>query len=666
VARNPFHQLYVGERIPPSEFVAIFSDKLVKHATQLFEPGNVVLTGVQGSGKSMLFKLLQPEVRLQYLEENAQFPISERLGRFIGAGINVNIARCNEFGQRRAPVGDYQQELMFADFLNYFLVSDILKSIETIATNSQAEKLIGVSLSDKTKNKFVNAIRNNAVWEGYLGQCESWQALKDRIEERLTLYRRFLGHNDIQLNDTVANTKTAAGEPMRAAVEALRLSGILAQDTNVFVLIDQYEELATITDPDGNKADFRGVVNRILNQRDPTVSYRVGTRGYAWRDHLSIFGTDARLEQDRDFKLVALDELLSQREDSSTAIFSDFAGDVFQRRVDYLKANEKGVELPTRLLEVMNHSQAPKELAKQYGGKDPAGVLKFDAGWPSDVPAEITDGLSAMAVDDPLSAKLGEIWIRQKGWAANDSLTAPPWMTKKEQYWRKERIEPTLLAIAGIRKQRAIWSGEEDILGLSGRNILIFLSICQLIWENGLKASDSLDGLPEIPIRHSIQNIGIVQAGKYWMDKLPFEYGRSRDRHRFIQNIGEMFRKLIISDRKLSNPGHYGFSLDYNEFVDNDFVHKFLIELADFGNITMSEHTTKNKDGKRRMKFHLNPIYCPIYRIPYQRTKEPKYVKCNDVETWMVDSGILESTSSGKRTSSSAHAPTPLFDDLEG
>jgi hypothetical protein len=666
VARNPFHQLYVGERIPPSEFVAIFSDKLVKHATQLFEPGNVVLTGVQGSGKSMLFKLLQPEVRLQYLEENAQFPISERLGRFVGAGINVNIARCNEFGQRRAPAGDYQQELMFADFLNYFLVSDILKSIETIATHSQAGGLVGVTLNESKKSDFVNSMRANPVWEGYLDNCASWHDFKERIEERLTLYRRFLGHNDIQLNDVVANTKTAAGEPMRAIVEALRHSEILAQDTNVFVLIDQYEELATITDPDGNKADFRSVVNRILNQRDPTVSYRVGTRGYAWRDHLSIFGTDARLEQDRDFKLVALDALLSQREDASTAIFPDFARDVFQRRVDYLKKNEKGIDLSSRLSDVMNRSQSPGDLARQYGGENPAAVLKFDAEWPNDVPEETAEGLLALAIDDPLSAKLGEIWIRQKGWGASDSLTAPPWTSKKEQYWRKERIEPALLAIAGIRKQRAIWSGEEDILGLSGRNILIFLSICQLIWENGLKASESLDGLPEIPIRHSIQNIGIVQAGKYWLDKLPFEYGRSRDRHRFIQIIGEMFRKLILSDKKLSNPGHYGFSLDYNEFVGSDVVYKFLIELADFGNLIMSEHTTKNKNGKRRVKFHLNPIYCPIYRIPYQRTKEPKYVKCSDVETWMLDAGILESTSNGKRSSSPAHAPMPLFDDLEG
>ena len=56
---NPFFELYVGDRLSSSEFVNIFSPFLVEHAEALFLPGNVVVKGVQGSGKSMLLKLVK-------------------------------------------------------------------------------------------------------------------------------------------------------------------------------------------------------------------------------------------------------------------------------------------------------------------------------------------------------------------------------------------------------------------------------------------------------------------------------------------------------------------------------------------------------------------------------------------------------------------------------
>ena len=101
MANNPFHHLYAGEKVDPAEFVQIFSNKLVEHASPVFQSGHVVLTGVQGSGKSMLYKLFDPAVRIAYADLEEPFPISPDHSNFIGAGINVNTARCNEFGNRR-------------------------------------------------------------------------------------------------------------------------------------------------------------------------------------------------------------------------------------------------------------------------------------------------------------------------------------------------------------------------------------------------------------------------------------------------------------------------------------------------------------------------------------------------------------------------------------
>src|ERR1700742_4714150 len=143
MARNPFQQLYVGEKVDPEEFVEIFSAKLVPHAMPLFQPGHVVLSGVQGSGKSMLFKLLQPQVRRAYAAMEKDFPIAPEDSRFIGAGININTARCNEFGNRRAEAGDSSQELMFGDFFNYIVCLDMISSVRTLG----GERSISSALS---------------------------------------------------------------------------------------------------------------------------------------------------------------------------------------------------------------------------------------------------------------------------------------------------------------------------------------------------------------------------------------------------------------------------------------------------------------------------------------------------------------------------------------
>jgi len=86
---NPFNELYVSETVGPGAFVQIFSAKLLHNASALYLPGNVVLKGMQGSGKSMLLTLLKPEVRVAYAEARSKFPLSGAQSRFISAGINL-------------------------------------------------------------------------------------------------------------------------------------------------------------------------------------------------------------------------------------------------------------------------------------------------------------------------------------------------------------------------------------------------------------------------------------------------------------------------------------------------------------------------------------------------------------------------------------------------
>src|SRR5688500_14483501 len=86
---NPFHELYVTESIGSDAFVRLYSDKLVNHTTALFKPGNVILKGLPGTGKSMMLNLLKPSIRLAYKKSGVSFPVPSRFSKFIGAGINL-------------------------------------------------------------------------------------------------------------------------------------------------------------------------------------------------------------------------------------------------------------------------------------------------------------------------------------------------------------------------------------------------------------------------------------------------------------------------------------------------------------------------------------------------------------------------------------------------
>ncbi|MFN3818057.1 hypothetical protein [Blastomonas sp.] len=655
MTRNPFQQLYVGEKVDPDEFVEIFSHKLVPHAMPLFQPGHVILSGVQGSGKSMLFKLLQPEVRVAYSDIGEPFPIPEESSRFIGAGININTARCNEFGNRRAEQGDSAQELMFGDFFNYVVALDILKSVKILSDNSSLTAQLGLKFDRDPLRRFVNSTANSDVWEGYLQGAEDIDDLESRLRKRLALYRRFMNGNDTTLDPAVSVSKTSAGEPMKVIVTELKRSGVVPKDIEFYVLIDQYEELANIRS-NGAEADYRSVINKIIS-RDPTLSYRIGTRGYAWRNHLKVFGSNGHLEQDRDYKLVELDSRLRTQEMRGTSVFPEFANDVFLRRLRHSASPGSARAKAVRIADALGRSPAPKDEAIQLAGDTPSEAIRIDPDWP----AEITQQLRELAATDPLSAKLGEVWYRQKGWEAES--TDLPWQKKSKQYWRKERVELCLLQIGGTKKQRAIYSGEENLLGLSGGNILLFLSLCQYIWEYATQASSRSDRQPELPINAGIQTIGVFQAARTWLERIPSDYGRSDDRYKLIQTLGEKFSTALYGDLKMSNPGHNGISLSIEELRSNPEIFNFLIEAVDYGNLVMVEHATRNKDRKRRYKFYLHPLYCPMYRIPYQRTKEPMYLSVDKLKDWLAEAGIIERLEPPKaRRSGKVLSDMPLLD----
>ena len=679
---NPFFELYVGDRLSSSEFVEIFSPFLVEYAEALFLPGNVVVKGVQGSGKSMLLSLLKPDVRMEYARAEAKFPVRSEISKFIGAGINLAHSNAIDFGYRVISSDVHETALFFADFVNYTILLDLFLSIHTLSKLLDAG--IGdlhIDLSVEREDAFVTKLATSDIFQGSLEGCTSIDDVKSRMRKRLNAYRRFLHINDKQLDGQIRESKTDIGAPISATVELLKACGVIGQDVAIFIHVDQYEELANISPLERSSPDYRRVINRALARRDPAISYRIGTRGHAWRNHGYIFGADAKLEEERDYKFVDLDVTLRRHENRKTWVFPGFAEDVFARRlkhVGFARKEETGREL---LVRVFGKGMSAEHKARRYGGSNRGRSVKVNRDWPED----FKEGILTLAEEDPLSARLLEAWVLQqldrstnsrKRLSPRDLSMAMLSAMQAKVWWRKERIELALVQIAGRCQQRPLWSGFSALIDLSGGNILTFLSICQFIWDTQNQVSEEDKSPTELSeIDFEVQAIGIFKASNYWFKKIPQETGQSGDRFRLARQIGNVLMRDLYADRKMSYPGHNGFSLADDDLDRFPHVKTLLEEMSDYGTVVVWPHTTKEKNRRNRQKVYLSPVLCPQFKIHYQRLKEPNYIHPTQVEEWMAEAGLqlpasyrpskVRRNSRRRQVAREKESNLPLFDDGE-
>jgi hypothetical protein len=646
---NPFHELYVGESIGPDKFVSLFSDVIVEHATALFQPGHVILKGLPGTGKSMLLNLLKPSIRIAYSTSGSKFPVPIEFHKFIGAGINLKRSGISDFGQR--PIEGAKENLSatpiyFGDFLNYYLIADIMSTIKKLTLDDPTKKLakdIGLCYEEKSLNSFAVALSRSDCWYGYMKKVENFSDFTNRISNRISTYRSFLNYNLNALPDELTQSKSIIGIPVSKCIEQLRAFNIIGKEVEVFIRIDQYEELAWLDEGVANLgSSFQEIIRKLLGMRDPNVSYRIGTRHFAWSKDKKMFGSDARLEKKRNYKEISIDSVLRRKENARTWIFPKFAEDIFDRRIK-LSPYSNYDPSESLLPHVFGRGLTPNERALLYVPYDKEKVVRPETAWPE----AWKTFLRTLAQTDPLSARLGEAWARQKGKediVQNSSWEKPfPWEIKK--WWRKERIEQALMQIASRNQQQMIWYGKDDILGLSGGNILIFLSLCQHIWDvwirdNRNREEFSMD-LPQID--SVLQSVGIRETSIDWFEDIGDEKG-GKERKLFISYIGRLFNKTMVEDKPMSYPGANGFSVTLEDLEKYEVVYEFLKDASDYGDLYDAPHTTKLANKKARHKWYLNPILSPYFKIPFSHTKEPIYLnKFKELLRWLVESQAFRS-----------------------
>lgn len=652
---NPFHQIYVSDSVNPEVFGKIFSPLLLSDTLALFQPGNVILEGVQGSGKSMLLSLLKPEIRIAYMNSDTPFPVPELFSDFVSGGINLIRSSVLDFGQRSIELGnegDIERiPLYFADFVNCWIVLDIFASIELLSSINQ--KLLSPGMrfnSDKESlDRFAKLLIKEDCWSGYLNSSASYEEVKKALQSRIRAYRNFFGFRTDNIPAEISSTITEPGEPISHTAKILWKAGVVPESTPFYIRIDQCEEITRLEAKSREKRlhqEFRSVINKIIGTRDPNISYRLGGRKYAFRTNSDarMLGSTGPIEDFRNFKIVDLDEILRRRENRRTWIFPKFAEDVFRKRLEV-----SGYSLPAStkdfLIAVFGGSHLTvAEKVKMYVGKNnPKSLIAIDESFP----AEIVELINKIAETDLLSAKLGEAWIRQQiikqkpDIPHNDYL---PWESTAKKWWKKERMVMASLQIAAKRSQKMIWARKDDILDLAGGNVLMFLSICQHIWAAWLRSlpRDTNWSDNKMPLIHDpyIQSEGIEEASDRWYDKIT-EEPDGHARRRFISYLGNEFRNQLRSDLKMSYPGHNGISVALADLESDVEVYNILKDASAYGFMVDRKHTSKTKTRGECRKWYLHPILSPHFQIPVSHTKEPIYANTKLLRKWLEKAQVL-------------------------
>jgi hypothetical protein len=651
MASNPFHDLYLSEAISEDDVVNFFSPIIVKYSGIVFEPGNVIITGLQGTGKTMLLNLLRPELRLAYRKANIPFPVADRASKFIGAGINLRKCGILEFAQHLEPDMEAKQvqelALLFADFFNYWIVGDLLASLQQIILCDYADVKADVGLIDNQAklDEFAQILANDPCWFEAMREVTNFFELSNAISKRISTYRKFLNLNIDELPREILTTKTVIGDPVLKAVDALRRSGLLLEKTKVFIRVDQYEQLTTLNIAGTQYGSrCRELIHKALAARDGRVSYRIGTRTYGWDERPTIYRTDDVLERKRDFDIHDMDELFRRRENRKTWLFPEFAQDIFSRRI---RNSEYGIESES-ITTTLGKTASPASRAESYVTSSDTRRRLIESALDTISPA-VSDSwknhIRSLANEDVLAAWLTCAWVRQKiGGKRNMPLGEPPATTKlawtAKPYWHKERVQLGLMQLASANRQAPMWSGESDVLSLSDGQILLFLFVLQHIWDAWLRdRRGEEENIFQLPIRQEVQSQGVREASSEWRSKQS-EGPNAYKRKIFVDSVGQHLYLRLSNDRSMSNPGANGFSVENGELDQNVDVKKFLMDAVSYGDLIDSDHTSKTK-GERRTKYYLSSILSPYFRIPNIHTKEPEYVSIKQVRQWMGEGEII-------------------------
>jgi hypothetical protein len=523
-----------------------------------------------------------------------------------------------------------------ADFLNQFLFREFLVALQFLYSDQGSQFAQWLDLrSDRIQDTtLATEIASWDCWFGYYANCRSLADLLQRCETRLNTWRAFLATDIDCIPSEVWQTKSEIGVPLHQMGNLL--SKISRQGRlPLYVVLDQYEVLPELNKTHGTS--LQRLVNTLIKARDPVVFFKIGARTYDWGTEVRIWGSESRIEVQRDYVIVNLPDLLMRKESHEGWLFPDFAMDVAHKRIraeGYRISREK-------VHDIFGPWDAEEESWRYFRNKQRRFVVIRGLN------EYLTDRIKDVCEEDssPLELRLAAAWALERVRRGESSrqianeLSERPW---RRPWWKKERIGVALLQIASFANQRKLYYGWWNLVYLAGGNITAFLQICNEIWD--LSTRSGYHPLKDTPLNYEVQTDGVLAASEKWRARDKNELVGGAKRYEVFGRLGPAISQALVRDWGISNPGHSGFSLRESELwapaattEAKSRVARFLKDAVSWAILEERAHTSKTRDSASRRKWYLHPLLSPIFALPHIRVKEPLYTDVATVYSWIFD-----------------------------
>lgn len=540
----------------------------------------LLVTGARGSGKTMLARRFSLEVQLAAHRASGR-PIVPKDFPRIGLYLRPEADYLHSFNQCDEALRD-DFDRLFAQFLDILVVRQALIALNDLGGLSQ--------WCDETE------LLRTLCTE--FGQFEITMSglptFLDFLEIQTQRIRYYL-NNPFPQNRPVFTQPNAL---MRLLTERLRRVGHFNEHYFV-VLVDEYE----------NYADYQQrIVNTRLKQsrREDGITYRLFMRSGGLRTRETV-SSGQLIEETHDYREHALDQEMD---------FDDFKGYVLAVANRHLEQHpyfqKKAL---TRLDDMLQDLPAEEEARLLVGGRRAPPLVDWVK---NHYPHHADEILAWMETEqEPLRQATAIVMLNQ-GKSVDKVLTAFRTQSKEAKDWYHNYSRGALHWLCRLYHQEKRYAGINQLVGLSGNTIRVFLDFCHAIFAEWQEA-----GGANLPISHAVQNKAIRRQVGIFRENLRSADHSPREVNNMCERLGRLFEAKHKSPKQ-SEPEVNHFAIPG---LDEDEQCKLLLGWL---NDAWYEGALRRLDGTKQKSledlrltdWQLVPWFAPMFNLSTRRKKK--------------------------------------------
>lgn len=540
----------------------------------------LLVTGARGSGKTMLARRFSLEVQLAEHRATDR-PIQPKDFPRIGLYLRPDADFLHSFNQCDETLRDDFDHL-FAQFFDILVVRKALNALVGLGGLAQ--------WCDETE--LLHALC--AEFGQFDIAMPGLPAFLDFLETRIQRIRFYL-NNPFPQHRPVFTQPNAL---MKLLTERLRRVGHF-NGHHFVVLVDEYE----------NYADYQQrIVNTRLKQsrREDGVTYRLFMRSGGLRTRETL-APGQLIEETHDYREHALDQEMD---------FDAFKGYALAVANRYLEQHPYFQKKALTRLEDMLQDLPPEEEARQLAGGRRAPPL---IDWvKTHHHHHATDILAWMETEqDPLRQATAIVLLNQ-GKSADKVLNAFRTQNKEAKDWYHNYSRGALHWLCRLYHQDKRYAGINQVVGLSGNTIRVFLDFCHVIFAEWQEA-----GGANLPISHAVQNKAIRRQVGIFRENLRSADHSPREVNNLCERLGRLFEAKHKSPKQ-SEPEVNHFAIPG---LDEDDQCK---QLEGWLNDAWYEGALRRIDGTKQKSledlrltdWQLVPWFAPLFNLSTRRKKK--------------------------------------------